>query len=49
MIESADADFQEVREIILSKIVVDLETEELPLRKEIFEITVKKMTDVPHS
>lgn len=41
MVEKLDADLNKVRQMIQSQIIIDLEAEEMPLRKEVFELTVK--------
>lgn len=35
--------------MILTKIIIDLEADELPLRKEVFEVTVKRFKQMPYS
>jgi hypothetical protein len=49
MVEKPDADLNKVRQMIQSQIIIDLETEEMPLRKEVFELTVKKIERITYS
>jgi len=49
MIETNCASLDEIRETYLTQIPIDLENDELPLRKEIFERTVSSLSDLPYS
>ena len=49
MIETNCASLDEIRETYLTQIPIDLENDELPLRKEIFERTVTSLRDLPYS
>ncbi len=48
-VEQKDCDLGLVRQKIQQQIVIDLEAEEIPLRKEVFELTVKQLDRIPHS
>lgn len=49
MIEENSASLDEIRETYLAQVPIDLEDEEIPLRKEIFERTVVTLSDLPYS
>ena len=41
MLEFNHEDLQKVRAMIQQQIIVDLESDELPVKKEVFELTIK--------
>jgi hypothetical protein len=49
MIENDSSTLNTVREIYLTQIPIDLELDEMPLKKEIFEKTVEYLKDLPYS
>ena len=49
MIENNSAPLDDIREKYLTQIPIDLEVDELPLRKEIFERTVLTLNELPYS
>lgn len=49
LLETPDCDLGQVRQMIQSQIVVDLETDEVPVRREVFERTVQSKAKVLHS
>jgi len=49
MIEDDPSTLDTVRETYLTQIPIDLELDEMPLKKEIFEKTVEYLKDVPYS
>ena len=49
MIEDNSASLDTVRETYLTQIPIDLELDEMPLKKEIFEKTVEQIREIPYS
>jgi hypothetical protein len=49
MIEDKSESLETVREIYLTQIPIDLELDEMPLKKEIFERSVEFLKDLPFS
>ena len=49
MIEDKSESLETVREIYLTHIPIDLELDEMPLKKEIFERSVEFLRDLPFS
>jgi len=49
MIEDESDSLDTVRETYLTQIPIDLELDEIPLKKEIFEKTVEQIRELPYS
>jgi hypothetical protein len=49
MIENDSDSLDTVRETYLTQIPIDLEVDEMPLKKEIFEKTVEQIREIPYS
>ena len=49
MIEDDSDSLDTVRETYLTQIPIDLELDEMPLKKEIFEKTVEQIRELPYS
>lgn len=49
MIEDESDSLDTVRETYLTQIPIDLEVDEMPLKKEIFEKTVEQIREIPYS
>ena len=49
MIEDDSDSLDTVRETYLTQIPIDLELDEMPLKKEIFEKTVEQIREIPYS
>ena len=49
MIELPGCDLGQIRNMMLTQIIIDLESEEVPLRKEIFEKYVATIESIPYS